>query len=171
MNEIEIANELAALIEQQMNGIDNGESLRRLKQRAEKQSPVLYKLAYDKAVMKSVSSNVMMLSDKIDTPDHIEAIRNSLKDSKYRVIVVSGDSMIDAGIDDGDYCIVEDGKEPMQYNTVITDYRGKIFIKRYYNDNESIVLKSANKNFPDIIIEDNDSFKVLGVVISLIKNI
>ena len=57
MNEIEIANELVELIEQQMNGIDNGENLRRLKRRAEMQSPVLYKLAYDKAVMKSVSTN------------------------------------------------------------------------------------------------------------------
>lgn len=170
MNEIEIANELAALIEQQMNGIDNSENLRRLKRRAEKQSPVLYKLAYDKAVMKSVSSNVSMLTDKIDTPDHIEAIRNSLNDTKYGVIVVSGDSMIEAGIDDGDYCIIDKTGNPGLYETVIAEYKGKRFIKKYQNTSDKIILISANSNYPNIEINDMECFNLIGVVVSVLKN-
>lgn len=170
MNEIEIANELAALIEQQMNGIDNSENLRRLKRRAEMQSPVLYKLAYDKAVMKSVSTNALMLTDKIDTPDHIEAIRHSFRDTVYGVIVVSGDSMIEAGIDDGDYCIIDKSCNPGQYKTVIAEYKGKRFIKKYNKTSDKIVLKSANRNYPDIEINDLESFKLVGVVVSVLKN-
>ena len=67
--------------------------------------------------------------------------------------VVSGDSMIDAGINDGDIAVIDRSVEP----------------SLTHREEGYIELRPANKNYKPIRIDSLDDFKVWGVVVWTIK--
>lgn len=86
---------------------------------------------------------------------------------------VEGDSMIDAGICDGDIAVIDRSLEP-RHGDVIVGYINREFTIKYLDLTHKaegyIELRPANKRFNPIRINDNDDFEVWGVVVWTIKN-
>lgn len=86
---------------------------------------------------------------------------------------VDGDSMIDAGICDGDIAVIDRSIEPSDGDVVVGFVNGEFTIKYLdltHKKDGYIELRPANKNYQPIRINECDDFEVWGVVIWTIKN-
>ena len=86
---------------------------------------------------------------------------------------VTGDSMIDAGIQHGDTLLVKkqewldaDG----DIMVVLVNNDSEATVKRMFKDKDGIILQAANKNYKPIVInkKDLDYVKILGKVIKIL---
>jgi len=75
---------------------------------------------------------------------------------------VKGDSMIDAGILEGDLVIVERNKEPKVGNIVVGVLDGEFTLKRLKKEKGKYYLQAENDNYPDM--HALEELKTAGVV-------
>jgi DNA polymerase V len=81
----------------------------------------------------------------------------------------TGDSMMDAGINDGDILLVDRSIEPKNRDIVIAVLEGNLTVKRLlFKTNGSVVLKSENTAYKDIKIPESADLEIWGVVTSAI---
>ena len=86
---------------------------------------------------------------------------------------VDGDSMIDAGICDGDIAVIDRSIDPQDGDVVVGYVNGEFTIKYLdltHKNEGYIELRPANSLFEPIRINECDEFEVWGVVIWTIKN-
>ena len=85
-------------------------------------------------------------------------------------IYVSGDSMKDAQLATGDLLFVDPKKDPRNGEIVVAMVEGEPTIKRYYRDGTVVKLQPENRKYKPIVVNKyDDNFKVLGVVIGMIR--
>ncbi len=84
--------------------------------------------------------------------------------SQFQVYKVSGDSMINAGIKDGNHVLVDSKAQVNEDDIVVAMYMGRIFIKRYKEIDGSIYLFSENPKFSPFKVYNLDNLKIIGVV-------
>ena len=82
-------------------------------------------------------------------------------------LTVSGDSMIDAAISEGDKIIVDPSLSPKNGDIVAAVVDGEWTVKYYFNVHGTIELRPANKNYP--IIFAKESLEIGGVVTAVIR--
>ena len=86
---------------------------------------------------------------------------------------VEGDSMIEAGICNGDIAVIDRSLEP-RHGDVVVGYINREFTIKYldltHKEDGYIELRPANKLFKPIRINENDEFEVWGDVVWTIKN-
>lgn len=86
---------------------------------------------------------------------------------------VEGDSMIEAGICDGDIAVIDRSLEACDGDIIVAYVNNEFTIKyldlRHRKDGY-IELLPANKNFRPIRVDEDDNFEVWGVVVWTIKN-
>ena len=85
---------------------------------------------------------------------------------------VQGDSMIGAGICDGDIAVIDRSIEAEHGNVVVAYINNEFtvkFLDLTHKREGYIELKPANDAFQPIRIDENDNFEVWGVVIWTIK--
>ena len=127
-----------------------------------------------------IDKNEVPVLGKIAAGTPVEAIQNEVsrvplpnnieKNGEYFGLKVQGDSMIDAGISEGDTVIVkktdtaENGKIVV---ALIDDHEA--MLKRIRRKGKTIALESANKNYETKIFGP-DRVKVQGVLVSLYRN-
>ena len=92
-----------------------------------------------------------------------------LKDNVF-LLKISGDSMINAGIDDGDVVIVKSEKEFISGDVVLADIGGESTIKRFISDDKPPYIYLKPENPKHKIIPATDRMKLVGKVISVLKN-
>ncbi len=80
---------------------------------------------------------------------------------------VKGDSMIDAGIREGDLVIVERGKEPKVGDIVVGVLDGEFTLKRLRRDKGKFYLQAENERYPDLYALEE--LNVAGVVRGVIR--
>lgn len=80
---------------------------------------------------------------------------------------VRGDSMIDAGIFEGDLVIVQRGKEPRPGDIVVGVLDGEYTLKRLKRDKGKYYLQAENPNYPDMYAMEE--LQVAGVVRGTIR--
>ncbi|MGL6227324.1 MAG: LexA family protein [Thermoguttaceae bacterium] len=83
---------------------------------------------------------------------------------------VSGDSMIGAGIFDGDLLIVDRSLVPSSGDIVIAILNGELTVKRLFIDRQRIELRPENHQFRVIRLTDESALEIWGVVTSSIKS-
>ena len=142
-------------------------------------SPSVIKGGLDEVNAKQGNSEIPVLgSIAAGTP--IEAIQNEVKriplpaniekNGEYFGLQVKGDSMIEAGINEGDTVVVkrsdtaENGKIVV---ALIDDHEA--MLKRIRRKGKTIALESANKNYETKIFGP-DRVKVQGILVSLYRN-
>ena len=117
---------------------------------------------------------------KIAAGTPVEAIQNEVsriplpsnleKNGEYFGLKIQGDSMIDAGINEGDTVIVkktdtaDNGKIVV---ALIDDHEA--MLKRIRRKGKTVALESANKNYETKIFGP-DRVKVQGIIVSLYRN-
>lgn len=77
---------------------------------------------------------------------------------------VRGDSMRDAGIQDGDYVIVDRSVTPAHGRIVVAVVDGEYTVKRLYKRKGVVRLDCANPTFANIELKDGQELYVWGVV-------
>lgn len=83
------------------------------------------------------------------------------------VLRVSGDSMKDAGINEGDLVLVERGRSPKNHDIVIAEVDGEWTMKYYRTSGRRVWLEPANKKYK--AIHPKEELKVAAVVVGLIR--
>ncbi len=85
------------------------------------------------------------------------------------VLRVRGDSMIQDGIFDGDYIVVEERATAENGETVVALVRGEATVKRFYHDGHGQVrLVPAHPTMPPIVARAED-VAIRGVVIAVLR--
>ena len=79
---------------------------------------------------------------------------------------VKGDSMIGAGIHEGDLVVIDRIREPLKGNIVVALIEDETTVKKLDKKNGNWILKPEN---PDYLIIDTN-FEVIGVVVGVIRN-
>ena len=142
-------------------------------------SPSVIKGGLDEENPLSDDSEVPVLG-KIAAGTPVEAIQNEVariplpsnieKNGEFFGLKVQGDSMIEAGINDGDTVIVrkadtaENGKIVV---ALIDDHEA--MLKRIRRKGKTVALESANRNYETKIFGP-DRVKVQGILVSLYRN-
>jgi DNA polymerase V len=82
---------------------------------------------------------------------------------------VKGESMRDAGVNDGDLLII-DKSLPYKNNTLAVCFiNGEFTLKRIKKEGNQIYLVPANSDFQPIPIKEDDDFSIWGIVTYVIK--
>lgn len=102
------------------------------------------------------------LVDTLSLDDYL--IKN--RDASF-LLRVSGESMIEAGIQPGDLVILERGRDPRNGDVVVAEVDHQWTIKYYVKRGSQIFLKPANKLFP--VIAPREELKIAGVVTAVIR--
>ena len=117
---------------------------------------------------------------KIAAGTPVEAIQNEVsriplpsnleKNGEYFGLKIQGDSMIDAGINEGDTVIVKktDTAENGKIVVALID-DNEAMLKRIRRKGKTVALESANKNYETKIFGP-DRVKVQGILVSLYRN-
>jgi repressor LexA len=84
---------------------------------------------------------------------------------------VKGDSMIEAGIFDGDYVFIRKQLQAATGEIVVAMIGDEATVKRYYPEGDSIRFQPANAAMAPIIVRRHDfrSVNLLGVVIGVYR--
>ena len=143
-------------------------------------SPSVIKGGLDNDEVEKNSSDEIPVLGNIAAGTPVEAIQNEVtriplpsnieKDGEYFGLKVQGDSMIEAGINDGDTVIVkktetaENGKIVV---ALIDDHEA--MLKRIRRKGKTVALESANRNYETKIFGP-DRVKVQGILVSLYRN-
>ena len=87
------------------------------------------------------------------------------------VLKAAGESMIDAGIQPGDYLVVNRSREPKNQDIVIIQINNEFTVKRYVKEKGQIYLKAENSSglYSNIYPNENDTWITFGVVSFVIK--
>ena len=142
-------------------------------------SPSIIKGGLDEKNSNANNEDIPVLG-KIAAGTPVEAIQNEIsriplpsnieKNGEFFGLKVQGDSMIDAGINDGDTVIVkktstaDNGKIVV---ALIDDHEA--MLKRIRRKGKTVALESANRNYETKIFGP-DRVKVQGVLVSLYRN-
>lgn len=80
---------------------------------------------------------------------------------------VKGDSMIDAGIQEGDLVVVERGREPKVHEIVVGILDGEFTLKRLVREKGKYFLKAENPAYP--ALHAREELQIAGVVKGVIR--
>lgn len=110
-------------------------------------------------------------ADKSLLGNDLSAIQHTLEVATYDsfMIKVAGDSMIGAGISDGDTLVVSKCSIPINGKIIIAEINGKIAVKRLIIKANKTLLVSDNIKYSPIEILNTDEFKIWGTVSMVIK--
>lgn len=86
------------------------------------------------------------------------------------LVEVKGDSMIYAGIEEGDMLIVDCSISAVNNDIVIASLNGELTVKRYVVEHGSTYLVAENHKYNRIQVQPTDSFEIIGVVLRSIRN-
>ncbi len=142
-------------------------------------SPSLIKGGLDQKKSNNKDIEIPVLG-KIAAGTPVEAIQNEIariplpsnleKNGEYFGLRVQGDSMIEAGISEGDTVIVKktDTAENGKIVVALVDDH-EAMLKRIRRKGKTVALESANKNYETKIFGP-DRVKVQGILVSLYRN-
>ena len=143
-------------------------------------SPSVIKGGLDEENLNNSNDTEIPVLGKIAAGTPVEAIQNEVsriplpanieKDGEFFGLKVQGDSMIEAGINDGDTVIVkkaDTGDNGKIVVALIDDHEA--MLKRIRRKGKTVALESANRNYETKIFGP-DRVKIQGVLVSLYRN-
>ena len=143
-------------------------------------SPSIIKGGLDEENLNNSNDIEIPVLGKIAAGTPVEAIQNEVsriplpanieKDGEFFGLKVQGDSMIEAGINDGDTVIVKKADTADNGKIVVAlidDHEA--MLKRIRRKGKTVALESANRNYETKIFGP-DRVKVQGILVSLYRN-
>lgn len=102
--------------------------------------------------------------------EQIDVPRFMLKQTgDYFVLKVKGRSMIEDGIFDQDYVVIRKQSEAQNGETVVALINNEATIKRFQKKQGRIELHPANPEFKTIIVQDEQDFKIEGILAGVMR--
>ena len=143
-------------------------------------SPSVIKGGLDEENLNNSNDTEIPVLGKIAAGTPVDAIQNEVsriplpanieKDGEFFGLKVQGDSMIEAGINDGDTVIVKKADTADNGKIVVAlidDHEA--MLKRIRRKGKTVALESANRNYETKIFGP-DRVKVQGILVSLYRN-
>ena len=84
---------------------------------------------------------------------------------------VSGDSMKDAGLNDGDILVIDRSEELKNNKIAVCYLNGDFTVKRVKIEKKAVYLIPENKNYKPIKVNEENEFIVWGIVTYVIKKV
>ena len=84
---------------------------------------------------------------------------------------VSGQSMIDAGLNDNDLLVIDRSLEPKHNKIAVCFLDGEFTVKRLRVEKDGVWLQPENINYNPIKITTENDFIIWGIVTSVIKKV
>ena len=84
---------------------------------------------------------------------------------------VSGDSMVGAGLDDGDLLVIDRSKNPENGKIAICLVDGEFTVKRIKKEKYKLYLMPENKKYKPIELKEENELIIWGVVEYVIKKV
>jgi len=148
----------------------------------EEQNKPRFKIGFNLKQLASVvpsNLNLPLFSSRVaagfpsPADDHLEA---TLDLNQYLIrrpsatffVRASGDSMINAGINNDDILVVDRSLEARHGDIIIAALNGELTVKRLHCRDTKVALKPENPNYPMLDITEEMNFHIWGVVTSVI---
>jgi len=84
---------------------------------------------------------------------------------------VKGDSMINAGLNNGDLLIIDKSLEPVNNKIAVCFIDGEFTVKRIKIEKDIIWLIAENEKYQPIKVTADNDFVIWGIVTTVIKNV
>ena len=84
---------------------------------------------------------------------------------------VSGQSMIDAGLNDNDLLVIDRSLSPAHNKIAVCFLDGEFTVKRLKVEKNEVWLQPENKNYQAIQITEANDFVIWGIVTNVIKKV
>ena len=82
---------------------------------------------------------------------------------------VKGDSMKDIGIIENDLVGVKKASTAENGSVVVARLEDEVTLKRFVQENDKIKLVAENKNYDDILIDQNSGFCLEGIAVGVVR--
>jgi repressor LexA len=83
------------------------------------------------------------------------------------LLSVTGDSMIDAGIQEKDLVIVEKNKDPKDGDIILAEVDGNWTMKYFRRKGKMVILEAANSKYPPIV--PRMDLRIAGVIMAVVR--
>lgn len=123
---------------------------------------------FDRAIATQPVPAGMPISADSDVHEQITIDRFLIQQPNKTVLIrVKGDSMVDAGIHDGDLAVVERKTEATQGDIVVAVVDDQFTLKTLARDKDGYHLLPANPNYP--VIRPDGKLEIFGVLVGLVR--
>ncbi len=95
--------------------------------------------------------------------DWITVEKQLLGQGNFFALKICGDSMINAGINDGDIVVVKQQAYAEPGEIIAAYINGSATLKRFLYDGNNVLLKPENPAYTPIEVESGEDFRILGV--------
>ncbi|MBE7093019.1 MAG: repressor LexA [Clostridiales bacterium] len=121
------------------------------------------------AILGSVSCGPLLFENE-NIEGYIALPETIFGKGEFYILKANGDSMIDAGIDDGDWVVIKKQNFANEGDIIVALVDGTNNLKYFYRDNRKncAILRSANKNYDDILV---NNLSIQGVATQIIKKV
>lgn len=116
-------------------------------------------------VVGRVTAGVPILAEE-NLDEYVAIPEVMLGDGEHFILLVRGDSMIDAGILNGDYIVVKRCSEALNGEIVVAMIDDSATVKRFFKENGHFRLQPENSSMEPIY---SDHVTILGKVVSLYR--
>jgi len=120
----------------------------------------------DVPVLGRVPAGKPFLSE--ENTEGLLSIPSDMGSGKLFALRVKGDSMIGAGIQDGDRVIVKQQSAAENGEIVCAVIDGEATLKRFYKKDGVVTLKAENEKYAPIVVSEGE-FRIAGKIIGLLR--
>ncbi len=99
----------------------------------------------------------------------IDIPANMIGKGNHFALTVSGESMIEDGILDGDIILIKEKNTAINGETIVATIDNEATVKRYYKKSNQIELHPANSSMSPIIVKGGD-IQIKGVLVGLYRS-
>ena len=100
--------------------------------------------------------------------DGMITIPDDIGSGERFALLVKGDSMIDAGIMDGDRVIMKQQETAENGEIVCALIEGEATLKRFFKKGGVVTLKAENEKYPPITVSEGE-FRIVGRIVGLLR--
>jgi repressor LexA len=114
-----------------------------------------------------VTAGIPILAEE-NIEENIALPESMVGEGKFFILHVKGESMIDAGIMDGDFVVVRQQPDANNSDIVVAMVEDEATVKRFYKENGVFRLQPENPTMKPIIVPN---VTILGKVVSLFRRL
>ena len=121
------------------------------------------------AILGSVSCGPLLFENG-NIEDYVALPQIIFGKGEFYILKANGDSMIDAGIDDGDWVVIRKQNFANEGDIIVALVDGANTLKYFFTDKKSkcALLRAANKKYDDIVVNE---LYIQGVATQIIKKV
>jgi repressor LexA len=107
--------------------------------------------------------------ESMPDPERISVPPDLLRSGDHYVLRVRGDSMVEDGIHDGDFVVVQSSSEAVDGDVVVALVDDEVTLKRMYRETgDTIRLQPSNAALPPLYVRA-EQLRVQGIVVGLLR--